>query len=76
MREGSVSEVNVLTSPMTSCSSPGGAPSMKEDAISIVEDMMTVMVLLDLISHSLHGLDEAHCSVAMRLSFTCTTQEA
>ena len=46
MREGSVSAVKVLMSPMTSCNSPGGAPSRNDDAISTVEDILVVTFTL------------------------------
>ena len=39
MRAGSVSEVRVLMSLTTSLSSPGGAPSMKEEQTSTGELM-------------------------------------
>ena len=40
MRVESVSEVRDWMSLTTSCSSPGGAPCMKAEAISAVEDMV------------------------------------
>jgi hypothetical protein len=64
-REGS-STVNALISLITSESSPGGAPPMKADAISVVFDMVRGSYCVELEGHQCSGTVKSW----LRLSFT------